>query len=108
MDPDGAGPLRRATASSTSRGAWPWTTRVRSTWPTPGTGAFTSSTPTAPSCASYFNGTNGELGDPYALFGPRGIAVDGQGNLLVADTSTSAFSSSRPRANWSTRWAAAA
>ncbi|MCB0072171.1 MAG: TIGR03663 family protein, partial [Caldilineaceae bacterium] len=34
----------------------------------------------------YFNGTNGELGDPYALFGPRGIAVDGQGNLLVADT----------------------
>jgi DNA-binding beta-propeller fold protein YncE len=34
----------------------------------------------------YFNTTNGELGDPLALFGPRGIAVDLDGNLLVADT----------------------
>ncbi len=33
-----------------------------------------------------FNTTNGELGDPYALFGPRGIAIDTAGNLLVADT----------------------
>ena len=33
-----------------------------------------------------FNTTNGELGDPNALFGPRGIAVDTAGNLLVADT----------------------
>lgn len=34
----------------------------------------------------YFNTTNGTLGDPLALFGPRGIAVDSTGNLLVADT----------------------
>ncbi len=33
-----------------------------------------------------FNTTNGELGDAYALFGPRGLAIDGDGNLLVADT----------------------
>lgn len=34
----------------------------------------------------YFNTTNGELGDSNALFGPRGIAIDGDGNVLVADT----------------------
>lgn len=34
----------------------------------------------------YFNTTNGTLGDPLALFGPRGVAIDGAGNLLVADT----------------------
>jgi uncharacterized protein (TIGR03663 family) len=34
----------------------------------------------------YFNTTNGELGDPNALFGPRGIAIDLAGNLVVADT----------------------
>ena len=34
----------------------------------------------------YFNTTDGELGDPYALFGPRGLAVDTAGNILVADT----------------------
>ena len=34
----------------------------------------------------YFNTTNGTLGDPLALFGPRGIAVDGSDNLIVADT----------------------
>ena len=34
----------------------------------------------------FFNTTNGELGDPNALFGPRGIAFDLGGNLLVADT----------------------
>ncbi|RIK53478.1 MAG: hypothetical protein DCC57_08240 [Chloroflexi bacterium] len=34
----------------------------------------------------YFNTTQGELGDPMALFGPRGLALDGNGNLLVADT----------------------
>lgn len=33
-----------------------------------------------------FNTTNGELGDANALFGPRGIAVDNEGNVLVADT----------------------
>ncbi|GIV80117.1 MAG: hypothetical protein KatS3mg050_4511 [Litorilinea sp.] len=33
-----------------------------------------------------FNTTNGELGDPYALFGPRGVAVNMAGNLLVSDT----------------------
>jgi tripartite motif-containing protein 71 len=34
----------------------------------------------------YFNTTNGTLGDAMALFGPRGIAIDSAGNLLVADT----------------------
>jgi uncharacterized protein (TIGR03663 family) len=34
----------------------------------------------------YFNTTNGELGDANALFGPRGLAIDLDGNLLVADT----------------------
>jgi DNA-binding beta-propeller fold protein YncE len=34
----------------------------------------------------YYNTTNGELGDPYAMFGPRGITIDADGNLLVADT----------------------
>ncbi|MCB0064701.1 MAG: SMP-30/gluconolactonase/LRE family protein, partial [Caldilineaceae bacterium] len=33
-----------------------------------------------------FNTTNGELGDAYALFGPRGLAIDLEGNVLVADT----------------------
>lgn len=33
-----------------------------------------------------FATTNGELGDPNALFGPRGLAIDLDGNLLVADT----------------------
>lgn len=33
-----------------------------------------------------FNTTGGELGDANALFGPRGIAFDLDGNLLVADT----------------------
>ncbi|MBV7329522.1 TIGR03663 family protein [Chloroflexi bacterium TSY] len=33
-----------------------------------------------------FNSTNGELGDAYTMFGPRGIDVDLSGNLLVADT----------------------
>ncbi len=34
----------------------------------------------------YFNTTQGQLGDPMALFGPRGLAIDAGGNLLVADT----------------------
>lgn len=34
----------------------------------------------------YFNTTQGQLGDPLALFGPRGLAIDATGNLLVADT----------------------
>ena len=34
----------------------------------------------------YFNTTDGELGDPYAMFGPRGLDVDSAGNVLVADT----------------------
>jgi len=33
-----------------------------------------------------FATTNGELGDAMSLFGPRGIAIDLDGNLLVADT----------------------
>ncbi|MBW7882219.1 MAG: SMP-30/gluconolactonase/LRE family protein [Caldilineaceae bacterium] len=33
-----------------------------------------------------FATTNAELGDPNALFGPRGLAIDLDGNLLVADT----------------------
>jgi uncharacterized protein (TIGR03663 family) len=33
-----------------------------------------------------FNTTNGTLGDPLSLFGPRGIAIDSSGYLLVADT----------------------
>lgn len=33
-----------------------------------------------------FASTNGELGDPLALFGPRGLAIDLDGALLVADT----------------------
>ena len=34
----------------------------------------------------YFGSAGPEITDPYALFGPRGLAVDNQGNLLVADT----------------------
>ncbi|NJN84162.1 MAG: hypothetical protein HC802_19050 [Caldilineaceae bacterium] len=33
-----------------------------------------------------FSGTNGELGDANLLFGPRGLEVTLDGNLLVADT----------------------
>lgn len=33
-----------------------------------------------------FNVTNGELGDANALYGPRGLAIDLEGNLLVTDT----------------------
>ena len=34
----------------------------------------------------HFNTTDGELGDPYAMFGPRGLAIDAAGNVLIADT----------------------
>lgn len=34
----------------------------------------------------YFNSSNGVMGDPLALYGPRGVAIDSTGNLLVADT----------------------
>ena len=34
----------------------------------------------------YFNSSNGAMGDPLALYGPRGVAIDSTGNLLVADT----------------------
>jgi DNA-binding beta-propeller fold protein YncE len=34
----------------------------------------------------FFNTTNGELGDPLAIYGPRGIAIDSAGYLVVADT----------------------
>ncbi len=44
----------------------------------------------------YFNSTNGELGDEYALFGPRGLAIDGDGNLLVADTGNKRILHFRP------------
>lgn len=33
-----------------------------------------------------FSSTGGELTDAYALFGPRGLAIASDGNLLVADT----------------------
>ncbi len=33
-----------------------------------------------------FATTDGDLGDAYALFGPRGLAIDLDGNLVVADT----------------------
>ncbi|NLE76857.1 MAG: 6-bladed beta-propeller, partial [Chloroflexi bacterium] len=33
-----------------------------------------------------FGSTNGQLGDPTALWGPRALMVDGDGNLLVTDT----------------------
>lgn len=33
-----------------------------------------------------FAATNGELGDPLSFFGPRGLAIDLNGNLLIADT----------------------
>lgn len=33
-----------------------------------------------------FNTTGGELTDPLALFGPRGLAIGSDGHLLVADT----------------------
>jgi len=33
-----------------------------------------------------FSSTGGELTDAFALFGPRGLAIDAEGNLLVADT----------------------
>ncbi len=34
----------------------------------------------------YFDGVAEVPGDPYALYGPRGLAVDLDGNVLVADT----------------------
>ncbi len=33
-----------------------------------------------------FGHSPGQLGDPEVLFGPRGLALDSEGNLLVADT----------------------
>ncbi len=33
-----------------------------------------------------FGNSPGQLGDPEVLFGPRGLALDSEGNLLVADT----------------------
>jgi uncharacterized protein (TIGR03663 family) len=44
----------------------------------------------------YFSSTGGELGDANALFGPRGLAVDGDGNLYVADTGNKRILHFRP------------
>ncbi len=33
-----------------------------------------------------FGSTGGQLGDPYTLYGPRDVALDLEGNLLVSDT----------------------
>jgi DNA-binding beta-propeller fold protein YncE len=44
----------------------------------------------------YFNTTNGELGDGNALFGPRGLAFDLAGNLVVADTGNKRIVRFRP------------
>ncbi len=44
----------------------------------------------------YFSSTSGELGDANALFGPRGLAVDRDGNLLVADTGNKRILHYRP------------
>jgi DNA-binding beta-propeller fold protein YncE len=55
-----------------------------------------------------FASTNGELGDPLALFGPRGLAIDLDGNLLVADTGNKRIVRFSPTARRWGRSAAAA
>jgi DNA-binding beta-propeller fold protein YncE len=88
VDPDGSGPL----ALGDGQFFEPWGVAVDSngriyvsdTWNGriqvfDETGAFIQSW-------GFFGSTNGELGDPYALFGPRGLVIDSAGNLLVADT----------------------
>ena len=50
----------------------------------------------------------GEGGDPNALFGPRGLGFDLDGNLMVADTGNKRIVRYRPTANMWTRWGQAA
>jgi predicted membrane-bound mannosyltransferase/DNA-binding beta-propeller fold protein YncE len=88
VDPDGSGPLQlgdgqfnepwgvAAGADGTVYVADTWNGRIQ---------AFDSSGKFLRTWG-YFNTTNGELGDANALFGPRGLAVDLDGNVLVADT----------------------
>jgi uncharacterized protein (TIGR03663 family) len=88
IDPDGAGPLElgdgqfyepwgvAAAVDGTLFVADTWNGRIQVFDPN---GTFVRKW-------GYFNSTGGELGDPNALFGPRGLAIDAFGNLLIADT----------------------
>jgi DNA-binding beta-propeller fold protein YncE len=88
VDPDGAGPLELGDGQLNE----PWgvtvdsqgQTYVADTW----NGRIQVFGPDGAFLRKwgYFNTTNGELGDPLALFGPRGLTIDLSGNLLVADT----------------------
>jgi predicted membrane-bound mannosyltransferase/DNA-binding beta-propeller fold protein YncE len=88
IDPDGSGPLQLGDGQFNE----PWGVAVDAqgnifvadTW----NGRIQVFSPTGEFLRKwgYFNTTNGELGDANALFGPRGLAVDLDGNLLVADT----------------------
>jgi DNA-binding beta-propeller fold protein YncE len=88
VDPDGDGPLERGDGQFNE----PWgvavdgegTIYVADTWN--GRIQVFSSEGQFLRKWGYFNTTGGELGDAQALFGPRGLAIDLEGNLIVADT----------------------
>ena len=54
-----------------------------------------------------FVSTDGQLGEPGVFWGPRGIAVDGEGNLVVTDTGNKRVQVFDPEGNFVTQFGGA-
>ncbi|GAB4515950.1 MAG: TIGR03663 family protein [Anaerolineae bacterium] len=52
----------------------------------------------------FFATTDGQLGQPLAMWGPRGIAIDSQGNVYVADTGNKRVQKFSPEGQFLGQW----